>query len=43
MIHARVEKLKFIAEEMQLAFHLAMHLTDPFVARTPARHIFIRA
>ncbi len=43
MIPARVEKLKFIVEEMQLAFHLAMHLTEPFVARTLARHILIRA
>ena len=43
MIPTRVEKLKFIVEEMQLAFHLAMHLTAPFVARTLARHILIRA
>jgi hypothetical protein len=43
MIPTRVEKLKFIVEEMQLAFHLAMHLTEPFVARTLARHILIRA
>jgi hypothetical protein len=43
MIPTRVEKLKFIAEELQLASYLAMHLTDPFVARTLARHILIRA
>ena len=43
MISSRVEKLKFIVDEMQLAFHLTMHLTDPFVARTLARHILIRA
>ena len=43
MIPTRLEKLKFIVEEMQLAFHLAMHLTDPFAARTLARHILIRA
>jgi hypothetical protein len=43
VIPTRLEKLKFIVEEMQLAFHLAMHLTDPFVARTLARHILIRA
>jgi hypothetical protein len=43
MIPARVEKLKFIAEEMQLAFYLTIHLTDPFVARMLARHILIRA
>jgi len=42
MIPTRVEKLKFIVEEMHLAFHLAMHLTDPFVTRTLARHILIR-
>ncbi|MCP1173647.1 hypothetical protein [Ralstonia chuxiongensis] len=43
MIPTRVGKLKFIVEEMQLAFHLAMHVTDPFVARTLARHILVRA
>lgn len=43
MITTRVEKLKFIVEEMQLAFHLAMQLGNPFVARTLARHILIRA
>jgi hypothetical protein len=43
MIPTRVEKLKLIAEEMQLAFYLAMHLTDAFVARTLARHILVRA
>jgi hypothetical protein len=43
MISTRVEKLKFIVEEMQLAFYLAMHPTDPFIARTLARHILIRA
>jgi hypothetical protein len=43
MIPTRLEKLKFIVEEMQLAFHLTMHLSDPFVARTLARHILIRA
>jgi hypothetical protein len=42
MIASRVEKLKFLVDEMQLAFHLTMHLTDPFVARTLARHILIR-
>jgi hypothetical protein len=42
MIPTRVEKLKSIVEEMQLAFHLAMHVTDPFVARTLARHILVR-
>lgn len=43
MIPDRIEKLKFIAEEMQIAFHMAIHLTDPFLTRTIARHILIRA
>jgi hypothetical protein len=43
MIAGRVEKLKFIAEEMQLASFLAEHVGDPDVARTLARHILIRA
>jgi hypothetical protein len=43
MISARLEKLKFIVEEIQLAFHLTMQLTDPFVSRTLARHILVRA
>lgn len=43
MIPTRVEKLKLIAEEMEIAFHLASHVTDPFVARTLVRHILIRA
>ena len=43
MISSRLEKLKFIVDEMRLAFHLTMHLTDPFVSRTLARHILIRA
>ena len=43
MIANRVEKLKFIAEEMHIAFHLATHAPTPFEARTFARHILIRA
>ena len=43
MISTRLAKLKFIVEEMQLAFHLAKHVSDPFIARTLARHILIRA
>jgi len=43
MIQGRIEKLRFIAEEMQIAFHLATNLTDPFFARTIARHILVRA
>ncbi len=43
MIPMRLEKLKFIVEEIQVAFHLTMHLSDPFIARTLARHILIRA
>jgi hypothetical protein len=43
MIQGRIEKLRFIVEEMQIAFHLATQLTDPFLTRTIARHILIRA
>jgi hypothetical protein len=43
MIPVRLEKPRFTVEEMQLAFYLTQHLTDPFVARTLARHILIRA
>jgi hypothetical protein len=43
IIIKRIEKLKFLVEELQLAFHLSMHLNEPFVARTLARHILIRA
>lgn len=43
MIQDRIEKLRFIAEEMQIAFHLAANLADPFFARTIARHILVRA
>ena len=43
MIPVRVEKLRFIAEEMQIALFLAQHLTEPFYARTLARHVLIRA
>jgi hypothetical protein len=43
MITTRIEKLKFIVEEMHLAFLMATHVPDHFVARTLARHILIRA
>ncbi len=33
MISNRVEKLKFLVDEMQIAFHLATHVGDAFVAR----------
>lgn len=42
MISTRVDKLKFMVEEMHLVLHLSMHLTEPFLARTIARHILIR-
>ena len=42
MIQGRIEKIRFIVEEVQIAFHLAINLTDPFVARTVARHILVR-
>ncbi len=43
MFQVRIEKLRFIVEEMQVAFHMATKLTEPFFARTIARHILIRA
>ncbi|WP_105401402.1 hypothetical protein [Neorhizobium sp. T7_12] len=42
MISVRLEKLNFIVDEIRLAFHLAMHVTDPFMARTLTRHILVR-
>lgn len=38
MIPTRAEKLKFIVEEMQLAFHLAMQLTTPSWRASATRH-----
>ncbi|MFY9289597.1 MAG: hypothetical protein WAP03_02670 [Methylorubrum rhodinum] len=43
MIEVRIEKLRFIVEEMQIALHLATELSEPFFARTIARHILVRA
>jgi hypothetical protein len=43
MLHIRLDKLRFIIEEMQIALFLTKHLSDPFVARSLARHIVIRA
>ncbi|MBK3665086.1 hypothetical protein JJE66_28120 [Bradyrhizobium diazoefficiens] len=43
MLAVRLAKLKFIAEELVLARHLALHAPDSFDARTLARHILIRA
>ena len=43
MIQTRTEKLRFIVEEMQVALHLATNLNDPFIARTIARHVLVRA
>ncbi|KAE8756095.1 hypothetical protein FSO04_30800 [Paraburkholderia madseniana] len=43
MIAIRTEKLRFTLEEMQITLYLTEHLTDPFVSRTLARHILIRA
>jgi hypothetical protein len=42
-IPERLEKLKLLVDEMQLARHLALHAPDAFSARTLARHIVIRA
>jgi hypothetical protein len=43
VIATRVEKLKFLAEEMHIALCLATHAPDAFSARTLARHILVRA
>jgi hypothetical protein len=43
VVAVRLAKLRFIAEEMALARHLALHAPDAFDARTLARHILIRA
>jgi hypothetical protein len=40
---ARLEKLKFIVDELQLARCLARHAPDAFVARTLSRHVAVRA
>lgn len=43
MIATRVEKLKFLTEELHIAHCLATHAPDAFSARTLARHILVRA
>jgi hypothetical protein len=43
MITVRLEKLKYIVEEMHVAFRLASCVSDPFLSRTLARHVFVRA
>jgi hypothetical protein len=43
MFKNQLEKLKFLVDELQLALYLTIQLTDPFVTRTLARHILIRA
>jgi hypothetical protein len=40
---ARLEKLRFIVRELQLALHLARHAPNAFVARTLSRHVAVRA
>jgi hypothetical protein len=42
-ITIRLEKLQFLADELQLARHLTQHAPDDFAARTLARHIALRA
>ncbi len=39
----KLEKIKFIVDEMQLAMQLAKHAPDDFIARMLARHVIIRA
>ncbi|MFZ0886340.1 MAG: hypothetical protein WAN14_23260, partial [Candidatus Acidiferrales bacterium] len=43
MIATRVEKLKFLVDEMHIALRLATRAPDSFSARTIARHILVRA
>jgi hypothetical protein len=43
VITRRVEKLKFLTDEMHIALRLATHAPDSFSARTIARHILVRA
>ena len=43
MLTTRVEKLKFLVEEMELAMQLALCAADSFVSRTLARHVLVRA
>jgi len=43
MLVTRVEKLKFLVEEMELAMQLALCAADSFVSRTLARHVLVRA
>ena len=40
---ARLEKLRFIVGELQLAGHVARHAPGAFVARTLSRHVAVRA
>jgi hypothetical protein len=42
MLTMRLEKLKFLVEEMELAMQLALRATDAFVSRTLARHVLVR-
>jgi hypothetical protein len=43
VISTRIEKLKFLTEEMHIALCLATRAPDAFSARTLARHILVRA
>jgi len=43
MIEARLDKIKFIIDEMQIAFVLTKEVDDQFIARMLARHVLIRA
>lgn len=42
-IALRLEKLRFIVDDLQIALHLANHAPDAGIARMLARHILIRA
>lgn len=43
MLTTRVEKLKFLAEEIEIAMQLSLYAPDSFISRTLARHVLIRA
>jgi len=42
VLATRLEKLRFLVEEMALQFHLTKQVPDPFIARTLALYIIIR-
>lgn len=43
MINIKLAKLKFIVDELLIASFISSRVSDPFTARTIARHVLIRA